>query len=108
MNMSQKLPVNSFEWIKHASQFSEDFIKNCNEESDEGYFLEVDVQYLLKLHELHSDLLFLQERIKIDKVEKILANLHDKSEYVRDIRNLKQALHHGLVLKNVHKFIKFN
>ena len=44
--MSQKLPVNNFEWIKDTSQFNEDFIKNYNEESDEGYFLEVDVQYL--------------------------------------------------------------
>ena len=54
--MSQKLPVNNFEWIKDTSQFNEDFIKNYNEESDEGYFLEVDVQYLEKLHELHNDL----------------------------------------------------
>ena len=38
--MSQKLPI----IIKYTSQFNEDFIKNCNEESDEGYFLEVDVQ----------------------------------------------------------------
>ena len=42
--MSQKLPVNNFEWIKDNSLFNEDFIKNYNEESDEGYFLEVDVQ----------------------------------------------------------------
>ena len=42
--MSQKLPVNNFEWIKDASQFIEDFIKNYKEESDEGFFLEVDVQ----------------------------------------------------------------
>ena len=47
--MSRKLPVNSFEWIKNTSQFMEDFIKNYSEESDEGYFLEVDVQYLEKL-----------------------------------------------------------
>ena len=47
--MSQKLPVNNFEWIKDNSQFNEDFIKNYNEESDEGYnFLEVDVQYIEK------------------------------------------------------------
>ena len=52
--MSQKLPVNNFEWIKDTSQFNEDFIKNYNEKSDEGYFLEV--QYLEKLHELHNDL----------------------------------------------------
>ena len=42
--MSQKLPVNNFEWIKDTSQFIEDFIKNYKEESDEGFFLEVDVQ----------------------------------------------------------------
>ena len=43
--MSQMLLVNKFEWIEDTSQFNEGFIKNCNEESDEGYFLEVDVQY---------------------------------------------------------------
>ena len=41
--MSQKLPVNNFEWIKETCQFNEDFIKDYNEESDEGYFLEVGV-----------------------------------------------------------------
>ena len=50
--MSQKLSVNNFKWIKDTSQFNEDFIKNYNEESDKGYFLEVVVQYLEKLHEL--------------------------------------------------------
>ena len=54
--MLQKLPANNFEWIKDTSQFNKDFIKNYNEKSDEGYFLEVDVQYLEKLHELHNDL----------------------------------------------------
>ena len=57
--MSQNLPVNSFEWIEDTSQFHEDFIKNYNEESDERYFLEVDVQYVEKLHELYNDLPFL-------------------------------------------------
>ena len=37
--MLQKLPVSNFEWIKDNSQFNEDFIKNYNEERDEGYFL---------------------------------------------------------------------
>ena len=43
--MSQKLPVNKFEWIQKISQFNKDFIKNYNKETDEGCFLEVDVQY---------------------------------------------------------------
>ena len=95
--MSQKLPVNNFEWIKDTFQFNEDFTKNYNEESDEGYFLEVDVQYLEKLHEPHNDLPFLPEKIKIEKVEKLAANLHDKIEYVTHIRSLEQAFNHGLV-----------
>ena len=36
------------------SEFNESFITNCNEESDEGYFLEFDAQYLKKLHKLHN------------------------------------------------------
>ena len=44
--MSQKLPGNDFEWIKDTFQFNEDFIKSYNEESDEGYFLEVGIQCL--------------------------------------------------------------
>ena len=106
--MSQKLPVYNFEWIKDTSQFNEDFIKHYNEVSDEGYFFEVDAQYPEKLHEFHNDLPFLPERMKIEKVEKLVANLHDKTDYVIQIRNLKQALNHGLVLKKVHGVVKFN
>ena len=59
--MLQKLPVNNFEWIKYTFQFNEDFIKNYNEKRDKGYFLEVDVQYTEKLHDIHNDLPFLQK-----------------------------------------------
>ena len=79
-----------------------------NEESDKGYFLEVDVQYPEKLHDLHNDLPFLPERLRIEKVEKLVANLHDRTEYVIQIRNLKQSLNHGLVLKKVQRVIIFN
>ena len=87
--------------VKDTSQFDEDFVKNCNEESDKGYFLEVDVQYLEKLHEFHNDLLFLSKRMKIEKFEKLVANLNDKTEYVTHIRNLNKALNRSLVLKKI-------
>ena len=106
--MLQKLPVNNFEWVEDTSQFYEDFIKSYNEESDEGYFIEVDVQYPEKLHERHNDLPFLPERMKIEKAEKLVSNLHNKNECVTHIRSLKQALNHRLVLKNVNSVIKFN
>ena len=41
--MPKRLHVNNFEWIKDTSKFNEYSIKNYNEESGEGYFLEVDV-----------------------------------------------------------------
>ena len=87
--MLQKLPVNKFEWIKDTSQFNEDFIQKYNEESDKGYFLEVDVQYSKNLRKLLNDLPFLPERIKIEKVGKLVTNLHDENEYVIHIKNLK-------------------
>ena len=37
--------------------------------------------------------------MKTEKSEKLVANLHDKTKYVIHIRNLKQPLNHGLVLK---------
>ena len=77
--MLQKFLVNNFEQFKNTSQFNEDFMKNYNEESDKGYFFEVDVQYLQKLNNLHNDLTFLPEKVKIEKVEKVVANLHDKN-----------------------------
>ena len=46
--------------------------------------------------------------MNIEKVEKLVPNLHDKEEYVINIGNLKQALNHRLVLKKVHRVIKFN
>ena len=46
--------------------------------------------------------------MKLEKVEKLVANLHDKTKYVIDIRNLKQALNHELILKKVYRALKFN
>ena len=47
--MSQKLPVNGFKWVEKLSRFNEIFIKTYSENSDIGYFLEVDIDYLEKL-----------------------------------------------------------
>ena len=76
--MSQKLPVNGFEWVKLLSKFNERFIKSYDENSDKGYFLEVDVEYLKNLFSLHRDLPFLPERKKIEKCNKLVCDFHDK------------------------------
>ena len=42
---SQKLPVDGFKWKKDMLKFTEEFIKNYDEDSDKGYILEVDAEY---------------------------------------------------------------
>ena len=99
--ITQKLPGNKFEWIKK-------YISIWCKDSDKGYFLEADVQYLETLHELHNDLLFLTEKMKTEKLENLVVNLNDKTKYIIHIRNLKEASNQGLVLKQVQTVIKFN
>ena len=107
--MSQKRPVNGFEWVEDLSQFKEDFIKNYDENSDKGYFPEVDVEYPKNLFSLHSDLPFLPERKKIGKCNKLVFDFHfKKKNYVVHIKALKRARNCGLILKKKHRVIQFN
>ena len=77
--MSKKLPVNEFKWLDNDKR-NEKFIKNYSENDKKGYILEVDVKYPKKLHDLHSDLPFLPERMEINKCKKLVCNLYDKKK----------------------------
>ena len=96
--MSKKLPVNRFKWIETAGPvINKDFIiKNYDENNDKGYIFEVDVKYPKRLHELHSHLPFLPERMEINKCKKLICNLYNKKKYVVHINTLKQALNHEI------------
>ena len=72
-----------------------------------GYVLEVDVKYPRELHDLHNDLPFMWQKIRVNRVEKLVPNLHDKKKYVIHVKTLKQALDHGLVLEKIHRVIQF-
>ena len=83
--MSQKLPVNGFEWVKNlfecnSIQFNGSFIRNYDENSDIWYFLEVDIDYLEKLFNLHKDLPFLPEKKEVNEVEKLICSIEDKEK----------------------------
>ena len=58
------------------SKFNKNFIKFFDEDKDIGYILEVDVEYPKRLHNLHNGILFLPERMKIKKCNKLVCNLH--------------------------------
>ena len=101
--MSKKLPVNGFKWIDN-NEINEEFIKKYNENDNKGYIFEVDVKYPKRLHELHSDLPLLSERMEVN----LVCNLFNKKKYVVHINSLKQALNHGLKFKKIHRVIEFN
>ena len=103
--MSQKLPVGDFKWVEKDNILN--FIKDYDINSDKGYIFEVDLEYPKNLYNLHSDLPFLPERTKINNSKKLVCTLYNKENYVIHIRYLKQELDHGLILKRVHKVIKF-
>ena len=99
--MSKKLPLNGFLWAKNLNQYTSDFIKYYDENSNLGYLLEVDINYPKHLHELRSDLPFLPV-----KQNKLLTTLGEK-KYVVHISALKEALNHGLELEKVYRVIMF-
>ena len=101
--MSQKLPVDSFEWVEDLSQFKGDFIKNYDENSDKGYFLKVDVEYSKNLFNLHRDLPFLPERKKIGKCNKLVSTVQDKENYV-----VKTSAKSRINTKKMYCVIQFN
>ena len=88
--MSEKLPMNGFKWVNDISGINKKIVKSYDKNSSKGYILEVNVDYPSKLHKLHSDMPFLPERIKIDKTQKLVCNLHDKKKYVVHISILKR------------------
>ena len=97
--MSQKLPVNGFQWVEDLSQFQEDVIKNYDENSDKGYFREVDVEYPRNLFNLQRDLPFLPERKKMGKCNKLVCDFNQKRNCAVHIKTLNQELNQRLILK---------
>ena len=83
-------------------------MNGSNEDSKERYFLEADVKYLVKLHELHNDLPFLPERKKLEKIKKLVTNLHDKTKYVIQIKKIKPNIKSRITFEKVHRVIKCN
>ena len=76
--MSQSFPTGRFRWIS----IQPNDISRLTKVKYIDYLLEVDVKYPEELHDLHNDLPFMCERMKINGVEKLVPNLKDKKNYV--------------------------
>ena len=96
--MSQPLPTSKFKWV----EIDPDQISDLATSKIKGYLLEVNVRYPTELHDSHNN------KMKINKVEKLVPNLRNKKNYVIHIRALDKVLRHGLVLERIHRAIEFN
>ena len=104
--MSQKLPTHGFKWM----DINIPSVLKLLEKKDTkiGYIFEVDLEYPISLWEELNDYPLAPERIKINKVDKLISSLLPKTHYVLHYKNLKQYLEEGMILKKVHRGIKFN
>ena len=95
--------------------------------SPRGYFIEVDLEYRDKLHELHNDYPLAPEKlvvfsdmlsnyckrvadkheIKVGDVKNIIPNLGNKTNYIVHYRNLQLYLSLGMELTKIHRVLKF-
>ena len=103
--MSQKLPIKGFKWI----DVDKSKVLKLLEKKDTniGYIFEVDLDYPKSLWDSHNDYPLAPEKIKIDKIDKLICSFLPKKHYVLHYKNLKQYLKEGMILKNVHQGIKF-
>ena len=97
--MSQPLPTHGFRWMNPNEL---DNWRNMPS------ILEVDLEYPIELHDLHNEYPLAAERLTIGKVEKLVPNLNDKSNYVIHHETLKLYLSLGLKITKIHKGMTFN
>ena len=75
-------------------------------DTNQGFIFEVDLDYLESLWDSHNDYPLAPEKLK--GIDKLICSFHPKKHYVLHYKNLKQYLQEGMILKNVHRGIKFN
>ena len=100
--MSQYMPYGGFKWVEPNLVGLHDF----TDTSSIGRIYEVDISYPKKLHDKHNDLPFLpQNNVPPgSKVQKLMATLESKKNYVIHYRNLQQAIANGLIVEKVTYF----
>ena len=103
--MTQKLPNYGFKWINVDKSSVLKLLEK--KDTNQGFIFEVDLDYPSSLWKSHNDYPLAPERIKIDKVDKLICSFLPKKHYVLHYKNLKQYLEEGMILKKVHRGIKF-
>ena len=103
--MTQKLPTSGFKWINVDKSSVLKLLEK--KDTNQGFIFEVDLDYPSLLWDSHNDYPLAPEKIKIDKIDKLICSFLPKKHYVLHYKNLKQYLQEGMMLKKVQRGIKF-
>ena len=103
--MAQKLPTHGFKWINVDKLKVLKLLEK--KDTNQGFIFEVDLDYPSSLWDSHNDYPLAPEKVKIDKVDKLICSFLPKKHYVLHYKNLKQYLKEGMILKKVHRGLKF-
>ena len=107
--MSAYLPYGNFKWVDPV-EVDLNHILTLNKNSDDGYILEVDLEYPENLFEHHKDFPLCPEKLitPTAKNEKLVTTFYPKLNYVVHYRNLQLYVNLGIIVKNVHKILQFS
>ena len=78
LEMSQNFPTGGFKWVENPEKLNGCIGKLAKKKRGKDYLLEVDVSYHGNLHDLHNDLSFMYEKMKINGVQKLVSSLFNK------------------------------
>ena len=97
--MSRKLPTDGFQWMT-PSQLEYWGFLTC--------IVEVDLEYPLDLHDLHSDYPLAPDHLRMGRVEKLIPNLYRRENYVVHYKALKTYEKYGIKVSKIHRGIVFH
>ena len=106
--MSSYLSYGSLEWVDSVDTHLNDIL-NLSENSHVGYILEVDLKYPENLFEYHKDFPLCPEKLITPTANnsKLVTTFYSKQNYVVYYRNLQLYVKLGIIVKNVHRVLKF-
>ena len=83
--MSEHLPYQGFKRLKNVDEFD---VMSISEKSPIEYFLEIDLEYSDKLHELHNDYPLPPEKRAVsgDMLSKYCKKIADKSRLCKKMK----------------------
>lgn len=103
-----KMPVGEYQWLENEEfELIKNSFMDIPFDGDYGYIFVVDIDYPEHLHDLHNDLPFCVENMNVGKTRKLVPNLYDKKNYCCHYLTLQQAIRNNLILRKIHKIIKF-